>query len=106
MSSEQKLSKVLRVISSLLNSPNRSTERAGLWFTLHNIRQMLENEIAGKSVDPVISEYAKAHNRKDTLLYNNRIFFGYIRPSQRQKEEYDINRTWILAHFGHYVKAI
>lgn len=52
------------------------------------------------SVDPVIVDYAATHGRKDTLLYNNRLFFGYIRPSQRQKDEYDVNRTWILNHFN------
>lgn len=51
------------------------------------------------SVDPVIVEYAQMHDRKDTLLYNNRLFFGYIRPSQAIKDQYDINRTWILNHF-------
>lgn len=51
------------------------------------------------SVDPVIVEYAKTHSRKDTLLYNNRLFFGYIRPTQQRKDEYDVNRTWILKHF-------
>lgn len=51
------------------------------------------------SVDPAIVEYAKTHNRKDTLLYNNRLFFGYINPSQQRKDEYSVNRSWILAYF-------
>jgi hypothetical protein len=52
------------------------------------------------SVDPAIIAYAKTHIRKDTLLYNNRIFFGYINPSQKRKDEYDVNRTWILKYFN------
>lgn len=50
-------------------------------------------------VDPFIVDYAATHNRKDTLLYNNRLFFGYIRPSQQHKDQYDVNRTWILKFF-------
>jgi hypothetical protein len=52
------------------------------------------------TVDPFITQYAENHDRKDTLLYNNRVFFGYIRPSQQVKDQYDINRTWILNHFS------
>lgn len=50
-------------------------------------------------VDSVIVNYAKNHSRKETLLYNNRIFFGYIRPSEQRKKEYDVNRIWILNNF-------
>lgn len=52
------------------------------------------------SVDHFIVDYAATHSRKDTLLYNNRIFFGYINPSEVRKAEYDVNRKWILDHFS------
>lgn len=65
-----------------------------------SIRQQAQVNTPDVSVDPAIVEYAKTHSRKDTLLYNNRLFFGYINPSQQQKDEYDVNRTWILKHFN------
>jgi hypothetical protein len=48
------------------------------------------------SPDPIVIEYAKRNGRKEALLFNNRIFFGYINPSQKCKDEYDVNREWIL----------
>lgn len=47
-------------------------------------------------VDLHVIEYARKYGRKEALLFNNRIFFGYINPSQLRKDEYDINRDWIL----------
>jgi hypothetical protein len=66
------------------------------------VQSRMQTQVIAKpeiSVDPVIVDYAKTHDRRDTLLYNNRLFFGYIRPSQQVKDQYDINRTWILNHF-------
>jgi hypothetical protein len=49
--------------------------------------------------DPSVIDYTRRNGRKEGLLYNNRIFFGYIRPSQKRKDEYEVNREWILANF-------
>jgi hypothetical protein len=62
-------------------------------------RSVLVCPVVTDHVDPVIKEYAKSHSRKETLLYNNRIFFGYINPSDARRREYDANRIWILNHF-------
>jgi hypothetical protein len=43
--------------------------------------------------------YVKTHNKKDSLLYNNRLFFGYVNPSDKRKAEYSANRLFILKHF-------
>lgn len=50
--------------------------------------------------DPIVMEYTKKNGRKEGLLYNNRIFFGYINPSQIRKDEYTVNRQWILDNFN------
>ncbi len=49
--------------------------------------------------DIMVVDYTKKHGRREGLLYNNRIFFGYVNPSQQRKNEYDINREWILKTF-------
>ena len=49
--------------------------------------------------DKMVIDYTIRNGRREGLLYNNRIFFGYINPSQQRKDEYDVNRTWILNHF-------
>jgi hypothetical protein len=45
-------------------------------------------------------DYVKSHNRKDSLLYNNRLFFGYINPSKKRISEYEENRFFILKYFN------
>ena len=49
--------------------------------------------------DPLVVEYTEKHGRKKGLLFNNRIYFSYINPTQQQKDEYEFNRTWILDNF-------
>lgn len=49
--------------------------------------------------DPIIMDYTNTHGRREGLLLNNRIFFMYINPSKRRKDEYEVNRNWILANF-------
>ena len=49
--------------------------------------------------DPIVMEYTEKHGRREGLLYNNRIFFSFINPSQKRKDEYNVNRSWILANF-------
>lgn len=51
------------------------------------------------SPDPMVMDYTKRNGRREGLLYNNRILSGYINPSQQRKDEYDVNRTWILNNF-------
>lgn len=48
---------------------------------------------------PMVMDYTERNGRREGLLYNNRIFFGYIKPSQLRKDEYEVNRQWILANF-------
>lgn len=45
MTTEQHLAKVKRVIMAVLSSPNRSTERATLWFKLQDLREKLQARI-------------------------------------------------------------
>lgn len=47
-----------------------------------------------------IKDFVKAHSRKDSLLYNNRLFFGYVNPSDKRKKEYENNREFILWFFS------
>jgi hypothetical protein len=49
--------------------------------------------------DPTVMDYTERNGRKEGLLYNNRILSGYINPSQKRKDEYNVNREWILANF-------
>lgn len=49
--------------------------------------------------DRDVVEFTKKNGRREGLLYNNRILFGYINPSEKRKEEYEVNRKWILANF-------
>lgn len=45
MTTEQHLAKVNRVIMAVLNSPNRNTQRAALWFKLQDLREKLQARI-------------------------------------------------------------
>jgi hypothetical protein len=56
----------------------------------------LKNSI---KVEREIVEYAKTHNRSETLLYNNRNFSMYSNPTELQKKQYEVNRLYILAKF-------
>jgi len=51
-------------------------------------------------VNRCIVEYAADHSRKDTLLYNNRLYLGICDPKEVHTDQYSTNRTWILAHFA------
>jgi hypothetical protein len=50
-------------------------------------------------VDAMVADFTNRNGRKEGLLYNNRIFFGYANPSEEQKAQYEVNRTWILENF-------
>lgn len=69
--------------------------------TYKEIKAAYASHTAAPSIvpDPMIMEYTEKHGRREGLLYNNRIFFGYINPSQKRKDEYNVNRDWILANF-------
>jgi hypothetical protein len=60
----------------------------GIFETIHD----------GK-VNKCIAEYAKSHDRRDTLLFNNRLYFGIMNPKQVNKDQYEANRTYILKLF-------
>lgn len=46
-------------------------------------------------VDECIVQYSNSHSKKETYLYNNRLYFGIINPSQANKDQYDINWKFI-----------
>lgn len=48
-----------------------------------------------------IRQYVKTHSRKDSLLYNNRLFFGTMHKTSQVEEEYTQNRLFILQYFGY-----
>lgn len=53
--------------------------------------------------DPAIVEYSKTHSKRDCYLYNNRIYFMYLNPSEQRKSEYTANRNFInkmVEHLG------
>ena len=47
------------------------------------------------TVESHIVEYAKTHSKKDTFLYNNRLFFGICNPTQKHKDQYTANWSYI-----------
>jgi len=56
---EQKLAKVSNAIMTLLQSPNRSVQRADLWFKLQDLREKLNNSrinyYAAEQADSVLN---------------------------------------------------
>jgi hypothetical protein len=53
----------------------------------------MENSLV---IDQEVKNYAIRHGYIAGLLYNNRLYFGYVNPTKKQKEQYEINRRWIL----------
>lgn len=43
-----------------------------------------------------IIDFVYSHSRGESLLYNNRCFLFYINPSQLIKNQYEVNRKFIL----------
>ena len=71
------------------------------WNNLDNAYALNRN--ASKVVNfpaTEIREYVRNHSRRDSLLYNNRLFFGYVNPSDKRKQEYNTNRLFILEWFS------
>lgn len=64
----------------------------------NGVMGMFENKHDGR-VNKCIIDFAKTHDRKDTLLYNNRLYFGIVNPKQVHKDQYETNRTYILNLF-------
>ena len=54
-------------------------------------------EVSG--VESHIIEYAKTHSKKDTFLYNNRLFFGaglpYVKLGEAKEKQYTANWKYI-----------
>jgi len=65
----------------------------------NGVMGMFEKQHDGK-VNKCIIDYAINHNRKDTLLYNNRLFFSCSKKTQVVKKQYETNRLWILSYFS------
>lgn len=72
------------------------------WNSTDNIYSLNRNVEQKKesAVDINVINYALNHTRKETLLYNNRLFAMYINPSEQRKNEYSVNRDWILCYFS------
>lgn len=51
-------------------------------------------------VNSCIADFCKTHNRSECLLYNNRLFFGIINPSETSCIQYNANRDYILNYFN------
>jgi len=51
------------------------------------------------NVQQIIIDFCNSHNRNESLLYNNRLYFMYINPSELIKSQYEINRQYILNKF-------
>jgi hypothetical protein len=60
---------------------------------------MFEDKHDG-NVNKCIIEFAKTHNRRDTLLYNNRLFFSIMNAKQVHKDQYETNRLYILKNLA------
>lgn len=43
-----------------------------------------------------VAVYDKKHGRKEGLLFNNRLLFGMLNPSEVSKAQYNTNRDYIL----------
>jgi hypothetical protein len=47
------------------------------------------------TVDIHIIEYSKKNTKKETYLYNNRLYWGLIPKTEKVKNQYNINHKWI-----------
>lgn len=75
-------------------------KREGIMTTYKNILtanrswDMVRN--ANKiSVDKNVILFAEKHGKKEAYLYNNRLFFGQINPTEKHKEQYNVNWNYI-----------
>jgi hypothetical protein len=55
---------------------------------------IFEEKWDGK-VNRDVAIFAKENGRREGLLYNNRLFFGILKPEQKHKDQYEANRNWI-----------
>jgi len=60
---------------------------------------LFEKKHDGK-VNRCIVDYAKTHNRSETLGFNNKLFMGIINHKEVHKEQYEANRNYILSLFN------
>ena len=65
----------------------------------NGVMGIFETKHDGK-VNKCIVAYAKTNNKIDTLLYNNRLYFGIINPKQVNIDQYETNRMYILNYFA------
>lgn len=47
-----------------------------------------------------IKNFVLDHSKKESFLYNNRLFFFYVNPTEKQKKEYEGNRLFIINYFS------
>lgn len=64
----------------------------------NGVMGLFEKQHDGR-VNKCIVDYAKSHTRKETLLFNNRLYLGIINPKQVHNEQYETNRKYILNYF-------
>lgn len=66
------------------------------WIPKSEIKELDKMEQGGVvEVQHEIIEYYKKHGKKQTYLKNNKLFSIYINPSEKDKEQYNVNHNWI-----------
>lgn len=72
--------------------------RSNKWDKTDNVYTQsgkIQSDASTIKVDNHILEYASYNSKRDTFLFNNRIFFGIVNPTQTQKEQYSVNWNYI-----------
>jgi hypothetical protein len=59
----------------------------------------LPEEVVTETVTSSVKNYVRNHTQKESLLYNNRLFLGYVNPSEKREAEYIANINYILDFF-------
>ena len=47
----------------------------------------------------IIVDYVENHTKKESLLFNNRLFNMYCKPTEKHKLEYEANRNFIISFY-------
>lgn len=67
------------------------------WNMTDNIyhRQPSYAPVKPKGVDQFVFDFAQKNSKRETYLYNNRLFFGIVNPTQKDKDRYNANWEYI-----------
>lgn len=55
----------------------------------------IQGEQNSVKVENHILEFASHHTKNETFLYNNRLFFGVVNPTEKHKTQYTVNWNYI-----------